>query len=60
MNTVVWIMVTLGYGYSINTGPEFHTKEKCERAATVITQTVNDRLTLGSVRPALWCVRIEK
>ena len=59
MNTVVWIMVMLGYGGGINTGPEFNSKEKCERAAAVVTQYVNDRLTIGGVRPA-WCVRIEK
>lgn len=57
MNTVVWIIVTL-----VTIGPEFDSKEKCERAAAAITQSVNDRLTLASVRPArpAWCVRIEK
>lgn len=57
MNTVVWIIVALGH--SVTMGPEFDSKEKCERAAAAIIQSVNDRLTIGSVRPA-WCVRIEK
>ena len=57
MNTIVWIIVM--YGHSVTMGPEFNSKEKCERAATAIIQSVNDRLTLGNMRPA-WCVRIEK
>lgn len=57
MNTVVWIMVMIGH--SVVTGPEFNSKEKCERAAATIIQSVNDRMTMGSARPA-WCVRIEK
>ena len=49
----------LGYGGGINTGPEFNSKEKCERAAAIVTQYANDRLTLGGARP-VWCVRVEK
>jgi hypothetical protein len=58
-NTVVWLMVMFTYGSNINTGPEFSTKEKCERAAAVIAQDASDRLTLGAIRKP-WCVRIEK
>ena len=59
MNTVVWIMVMYGYGINIVTGPEFNTQEKCEQAATVITEAANNRLTIGSIRKP-FCVRIEK
>jgi hypothetical protein len=57
MTTVVWIMVMLGYGGGINTGPEFNSKEKCERAAAVVSQSLKDRE--GGLRP-VWCVKIEK
>lgn len=57
--TAVWIMVMYGYGINIVTGPEFNTLERCERAAAVITQSANDRLTIGSIRKP-FCVRIEK
>lgn len=59
MNTVVWIMVMFTYGSNVNTGSEFSSLEKCQRAADVITQSANDRLTIGIVRKP-WCVRIEK
>ena len=59
MNAVVWVMVMFTYGSNINTGPEFSTLEKCEHAATVITQSANDRLAIGVIRKP-WCVRIEK
>ena len=48
-----------GYSASINTGPEFNSQEKCERAVAVITQSANDHLALGMVRKP-WCVRIDK
>ena len=59
MNTVVWIMVMFTYGSNINTGPEFTSKEKCEKAAEVVAQSGSEQLTLGSIRKP-WCVRIEK
>lgn len=59
MNTVVYIMLMFGHGYNINTGPEFNTLEKCERAVAIIYQSGNDKLNIGSVRKP-WCVRIEK
>jgi hypothetical protein len=61
MNTVVWIMVMFSYGSNVNTGPEFKTKESCEVAASIITQSANERsnTVLGSYRKP-WCVRIEK
>jgi hypothetical protein len=59
INTTVWIMVMFTYGSNVNTGPEFKTKESCEAATAVITQSANDRLPIGYVRKP-WCVRIEK
>lgn len=59
MNTVVWIMVMFTYGSNVNTGSEFSSLEKCQRAVDVITQSANDRMTIGSIRKP-WCVRIEK
>ena len=59
MNAVVWIMVMFTYGSNVTTGSEFSSLEKCQRAADVITQSANDRMTLAGVRKP-WCVRIEK
>ena len=59
MNTVVWIMVMFANTSHINTGAEFSTQEKCERAAAVIAQSATDRLTIVTIRKP-WCVRIEK
>ena len=59
MNTVVWIMVMFTYGSNVNTGSEFSSLEKCQRAASVITQSANENLTIGIIRKP-WCVRIEK
>jgi hypothetical protein len=61
MNTVVWIMVMFTYGSNVNTGPEFKSKESCEVAASIITQSANEIGTtvLGNYRKP-WCVRIEK
>lgn len=59
MNSIAWIMVMFTYGANINTGPEFSTLERCERAAAVIAQSGTDRVTLGGIRKP-WCVRIEK
>jgi hypothetical protein len=59
MNTVVWIMVMFSYGQSLNTGPEFSTKEKCEAAAKVIADSGTARFMLGKTSTP-WCVRIEK
>jgi hypothetical protein len=58
MNAVVWIMVMFTYGSNVNTGPEFSSLEKCQRAADVITQSANDKTFVGVRKP--WCVRIEK
>jgi hypothetical protein len=60
MNTVVWIMVMFTYGSNVNTGSEFSSLEKCQRAADVITQSANDRMTIISGIRKPWCVRIEK
>lgn len=59
MNTVVWIMVMFTYGSNVNTGSEFSTLAKCQRAADAIAQSANDNLTFGTIRKP-WCVRIEK
>lgn len=61
MNTVVWIMVMFTYGKNVNTGPEFKSKESCEVAASIITQSANEMGTtvISSYRKP-WCVRIEK
>lgn len=61
MNTVVWIMVMFTYGSNVNTGPEFKTKESCEVAASIITQSADERSItgFGGYRKP-WCVRIEK
>lgn len=59
MNTVVWIMVMFGYGPNIVTGPEFVSQEKCEKAALAITQSADEKVTIGRVRKP-FCVRIEK
>ena len=59
MNTVVWVMVMFTYGSNINTGPEFSSLEKCNKAAESITQSANDRLTIGVIRKP-WCIKIEK
>lgn len=59
MNTVVWIMVMFTYGSNVNTGSEFSSLEKCQRAADVITQSANDSMIISGIRKP-WCVRIEK
>jgi hypothetical protein len=59
MNTVVWIMVMLTNGAThVNTGSEFSSLEKCQRAAEVIAQSASTKV-IGNVRTP-WCVRIEK
>jgi hypothetical protein len=60
MNTVVWIMVMLTHGAThVNTGSEFSSLEKCQRAAEVIAQSASTKLMFGSISTP-WCVRIEK
>lgn len=61
ITTSVWIMVMFTYGMNVNTGPEFKTKESCELAASIITQSANERsiTVVGGYRKP-WCVRIEK
>lgn len=61
MNTVVWIMVMLGSSgvvTDIVTGPEFTSRDKCERAALTIHKSANEKFMSVVKKP--FCVRIEK
>ena len=59
MNTAVWIMLLASHGYNMTAGPEFSSKEKCEKASVVMTRAFDEKRLIGKSQPPI-CVKIEK
>lgn len=59
MNMVVWIMLLATHGYKMSAGPEFSTKEKCEKAAVIMVKAFDETRLIGKSEMPL-CVKIEK